>query len=156
MRPSNFPFIVAALLTPLTVHATIRTTAQSQYISLDVFYGTATEPCTNNLEGWSPSIEALHDPTLCYGIEGDHNITCTSRFPSPQALSQVCFCPLRTHDRARYPSADGMISCRSRYSEESKANHERGDGASHSADGLHGPWLPRGSMREDDRGAGDV
>ena len=56
-----------------------RGNSSSHYISLDVYYGTRQEPCTNDLNGWAPSLDALEDPKKCYGIDGDHNITCISR-----------------------------------------------------------------------------
>ena len=60
-------------------HTCARNNASSEYIALDIYYGTPQAPCTNSLNGWSPSLAALKDPRKCYGIDGDHNITCISR-----------------------------------------------------------------------------
>lgn len=65
------------LLAPAQIFA--RTNTSSQYIALDVYYGTPLAPCINSADGWAPSLAALKNPTNCYGIGGGHNITCISR-----------------------------------------------------------------------------
>ena len=63
----------------LVSSACARGNGSSHYISLDVYSGTGQEPCTNDFDGWSPSLDALKDPNRCYGTYGDDNITCISR-----------------------------------------------------------------------------
>ena len=78
MRPStilcsSYPMIL------FSFHAYARRNVSNQYIALDVNYGTPDSPCINSFNGWSPSLADLKDSRKCYGIEGDHDITCISR-----------------------------------------------------------------------------
>ncbi len=67
----------------LVSYACARGNNSSHYISLDVYSGTRQEPCTNALDGWSPSLDALKDPKRCYAMDGDDYVTCISRRMKP-------------------------------------------------------------------------
>ena len=77
MRTVALRVITSWLLSQVS-YVCARDNGSLQYISLDVYSGTLEEPCTNDLDGWSPSFDALRDPKRCYGTEG-YNITCISR-----------------------------------------------------------------------------
>ena len=77
MHLSAFLYSITLLL--FSSQTSARSNGSSHYIALDVYSGTPLSPCTNDLDGWSPSLDALKDPRQCYGTEVDHGITCISR-----------------------------------------------------------------------------
>lgn len=74
-----FAFLCSSCLFLFSSSTSARSNSSSHYIALDIYSGTLALPCTNTLDGQAPSLTALEDPSRCYGIEGDHNITCISR-----------------------------------------------------------------------------
>ena len=77
MPVSTLLYSLCLLMVPCSASA--RSDGSSHYIALDVYSGTPASPCTNSLDGWAPSIDALKDPRSCYGTDDDHVITCISR-----------------------------------------------------------------------------